>query len=130
MVFFIWLIIVIVIIAAALIKSLRQKDDSRKKKKARQTTTSSSTYRRRTEPPKEDILTRSKRNAEAESITAGWDETSPRSASLSAHGPETDFSGLMDKVQDLIVKGYEPKLSFERDFISEGLDFLNRHYYK
>lgn len=35
---------------------------------------------------------------------------------------------LMKNVQDLIVKGYEPKLSFERDFISEGIDLLNKYY--
>lgn len=35
---------------------------------------------------------------------------------------------LMETVQDLIVKGYEPKLSFERDFIAEGMDLLNKYY--
>ncbi|MCI8326871.1 MAG: hypothetical protein HFI37_03745 [Lachnospiraceae bacterium] len=39
-----------------------------------------------------------------------------------------DPGNLMQSVQDLIVKGYEPKLSFERDFIAEGMDLLNQYY--
>lgn len=46
-------------------------------------------------------------------------------------GPDieaSDAGNLMKTVQDLIVKGYEPKLSFERDFISESMDLLNKYY--
>ena len=40
----------------------------------------------------------------------------------------SDSDELMKIVQDLIVKGYEPKMTFERDFISEGIDLLNNYY--
>ena len=33
---------------------------------------------------------------------------------------------LVDEVNDLIVKGYSGNLEFERDFLAEGLDMLNR----
>lgn len=33
---------------------------------------------------------------------------------------------LMKTVNDLIIMGYQPKLSFERDFIGEGMKLLNR----
>lgn len=32
---------------------------------------------------------------------------------------------LMQEIQDLMVKGYDGKLTFERDFVSEGLEMLN-----
>lgn len=34
---------------------------------------------------------------------------------------------LMKKVNDLIVMGYTGELSFERDFVAEGIDMLNRY---
>lgn len=39
-----------------------------------------------------------------------------------------DNENLMQTVEDLIVKGYEPALTFERDFIAEGMDLLNKYY--
>lgn len=59
---------------------------------------------------------------------------------VSAPSPETlsdtaatvpschDDENLMQTVEDLIVKGYEPALTFERDFIAEGMDLLNKYY--
>ena len=35
---------------------------------------------------------------------------------------------LIDEVNDLIVKGYSGNLKFERDFLSEATDMLNRMY--
>lgn len=32
----------------------------------------------------------------------------------------------MLEIQDLMIKGYDGKLTFERDFISEGIEMLNR----
>jgi len=37
-----------------------------------------------------------------------------------------DGTERMKKVYDLMVTGYEPNLHFERDFIAEGMDMLNR----
>jgi hypothetical protein len=39
---------------------------------------------------------------------------------------EFEDSDLMAEVQDLIVCGYPTQLKNQRDFISEGTDFLNR----
>lgn len=35
--------------------------------------------------------------------------------------------GLMDEVRDLMIMGYRDRLTFERDFVSEGIEMLN-HY--
>lgn len=37
-----------------------------------------------------------------------------------------DTFHLIDEVNDLIVKGYSGNLEFERDFLAEGMDLLNR----
>lgn len=37
-----------------------------------------------------------------------------------------DTYHLTDEVNDLIVKGYSGNLEFERDFLAEGIDMLNR----
>lgn len=39
-----------------------------------------------------------------------------------------DTYHLIDEVNDLIVKGYSGNLQFERDFLSEAADMLNRMY--
>ncbi len=39
-----------------------------------------------------------------------------------------DTYHLMDEVNDLIVKGYSGNLEFERDFLAEATDMLNRMY--
>lgn len=36
-------------------------------------------------------------------------------------------SDLMQEVNDLIVKGYQADLTFERDFLSEGIELLNAY---
>ena len=45
------------------------------------------------------------------------------------HGVDDfDTYHLIDEVNDLIVKGYSGNLEFERDFMSEATDMLNRMY--
>lgn len=39
-------------------------------------------------------------------------------------GEESD--SLMPTIEDLMIKGYDGKLSFERDFVGEGMDMINR----
>lgn len=39
---------------------------------------------------------------------------------------DLDTYHLIDEINDLIVKGYSGELNFERDFIAEGMDMLNR----
>lgn len=36
-------------------------------------------------------------------------------------------SEFIKEIDDLMVKGYEGTLSFERDFVSEGIEMLNRY---
>lgn len=72
--------------------------------------------------PQEDILTRSKVNLASAPARETLSDTA--AAVPSYH----DDENLMKTVEDLIVKGYEPNLTFERDFIAEGMDLLNRYY--
>lgn len=39
-------------------------------------------------------------------------------------GEESD--SLMPAIEDLMIKGYDGKLPFERDFVGEGMDMINR----
>lgn len=39
-----------------------------------------------------------------------------------------DTYHLLDEVNDLMIKGYSGNLEFERDFLSEATDMLNRMY--
>lgn len=143
----IWLIAIILICTISIKKTRRQKAELKKKNPAGQSKSSAvSSYRRRSESPKEDILTRSRRNTEkkttetAASVPRTVSDTDNKTTDLStgslqqlSHDTgslEFDSSDLMTVVEDLIVKGYEPKLSFERDFIAEGTDLLNHYYYK
>lgn len=45
-------------------------------------------------------------------------------ANVKENEPE-ESSTMMQTVEDLIVMGYHPKLTFERDFISEAMDMLS-----
>ena len=39
---------------------------------------------------------------------------------------ESDAEDLMREVEDLMIMGYDGTLEFERDFVAEGVDMLNR----
>ena len=41
---------------------------------------------------------------------------------------DLDTYHMIDEINDLIVKGYSGNLEFERDFLAEGMDMLNRTY--
>lgn len=87
--------------------------------------TSSSGRKPAASKPQEDILSRSKQNvAETDPVSAPVADTLTDTVAAEPFSDEN----LMAAVEDLIVKGYEPKLSFERDFISEGMDLLNKYY--
>lgn len=42
------------------------------------------------------------------------------------HGECEEECSLMDQVNDLMIMGYQANLSFERDFVAEGVEMLNR----
>lgn len=48
----------------------------------------------------------------------------PAGGTLSLDQPEK--SELMTEIDDLIIKGYQADLPFERDFVSEGVEMLNQ----
>lgn len=136
MFFFIWILFIIILIIYSLQKSQKQKAAYKKKQDTPPTYTSSRSKaaRRKTDTPKDDVLTRAKKSV-AENFdnhTKDPDFSDPKKSvpfTPFTEQPESDDSGsLMQSVQDLIVKGYEPKLSFERDFIAEGMDLLNQYY--
>lgn len=40
--------------------------------------------------------------------------------------PDYSSSDMMKEIEDLMIKGPDTSIAFERDFVSEGLDLLNR----
>lgn len=38
-----------------------------------------------------------------------------------------NFGNLMREVSDLMITGYQADISFERDFLAEGMELLNRY---
>ncbi len=79
------------------------------------------------------ILQRAKANAEEDKIdvTLQTMETehnhSERVAPAKHHHPEDVIpENLLGTVEDLMVKGYDGNLCFERDFIGEALDMISR----
>ena len=85
---------------------------------------------------KTDILTRAKQNAaeEDEDVIAHvmHDEThvteckAPEVRMDSVADFQVEESNILGHVNDLIVKGYSGDMEFERDFIAEGVEMLNR----
>lgn len=85
---------------------------------------------------KTDILTKAKKNTneEAEDVIAHVMRDEAHASEC--HAPEVvmdsvaDFqveeSNILGSVNELMVKGYSGNLEFERDFIAEGVEMLNR----
>ena len=40
--------------------------------------------------------------------------------------PGVEDENLLGSVEDLMIKGYDGNLSFERDFVGEAMDMINR----
>lgn len=69
-----------------------------------------------------------KDQAKAHHIHSEHDEAHGAELSNRLGVDDFDTYHLMDEVNDLIVKGYSGNLEFERDFLSEATDMLNRMY--
>jgi hypothetical protein len=87
------------------------------------------------QPAVNEILEKAKENSNYSRIREehvheehGSDHTMGHEAELSNRPGVDDFDTyhLMDEVNDLIVKGYDGNLEFERDFLAEATDMLNR----
>ena len=88
---------------------------------------------RRMEEKNTTILQRAKGNASEnkEDITLNTMEAehnhSERVAPAKHHHPEDVIpENMLGSVEDLMVKGYDGTLCFERDFVGEGLDMISR----
>lgn len=93
--------------------------------------------------PKSDILSRAKGNVqEAEpskiqqqmhaEVCRNFSATAHAKSDIKQHKELSEFcdtgeeSDIIKRVNDLIVTGYSGDMNFDRDFIAEGVDMLNR----
>ena len=90
-------------------------------------------YKSRMEAKNTSILERAKANAQedAEDVTLrSLEESHGHSAHVAPavhHHPEDVMDeNVLGKVEDLMAKGYEGNLCFERDFVGEGMDMVAR----
>jgi len=90
-------------------------------------------YKSRMEAKNTTILQRAKANADEdkEDVTLrSLEESHGHSAHVAPaihNHPEDEIpENSLEKIEDLIVKGYEGNLCFERDFVGEAMDMVNR----
>ena len=90
-------------------------------------------YKSRMEAKNTTILQRAKANAEEdkEDVTLrSLEESHGHSAHVAPavhNHPEDEIpENMLGKIEDLMVKGYEGDLCFERDFVGEAMDMVNR----
>jgi len=82
------------------------------------------------------ILQRAKANAEEdkvdvtlETMEAEHNHSERVSAAVHHHPEDVIPENMLGTVEDLMVKGYDGNLCFERDFVGEGLDMISRFSY-
>lgn len=90
-------------------------------------------YKSRVEANTSTILQRAKANADEDKVDVtlhSLEESHGHSAhvapALHYHPEDEILDNYLEKIQDLIVKGYEGNLCFERDFVGEAMDMVNR----
>lgn len=82
--------------------------------------------KRRTEHDTTSILERAMDN-----VAEDFEEDKPNT-SVTCHSQKKNVvqpqeqGNILESISDLMVKGYDARLSFERDFIAEGMDMMNR----
>lgn len=82
-------------------------------------------------PQNTTILQRAKVNSDKVDVTLQTMEAehhhSERVTPAKHHNPEDVIpENVLGRVEDLMVKGYDGKLCFERDFVGEGNDMISR----
>lgn len=78
---------------------------------------------------KTDILCAANANVlvnQKDELRAEFREMSAENGSVLCHD-EVETSALMQQINDLMITGYRGTLSFERDFVSEGIEMLNSY---
>lgn len=90
-------------------------------------------HTRRTEERKTTILQRAKGNAseKKEDVTLNTMEAehnhSERVSAATHHHPEDEIpENMLGTIDDLMIKGYDGNLCFERDFVGEAMDMISR----
>lgn len=83
------------------------------------------------------ILQRAKANADEdkvdvtlETMEAEHNHSERVSAAVHHHPEDIIPENMLGTVEDLMVKGYDGNLCFERDFVGEGLDMISRFSYQ
>lgn len=83
------------------------------------------------------ILQRAKANAEEdkvdvtlETLEAEHNHSERVSAAVHHHPEDVIPESMLGSVEDLMIKGYDGNLCFERDFLGEGLDMISRFSYQ
>jgi len=83
------------------------------------------------------ILQRAKANADEDKVDVTLETMeaehnhSERVPAAVHHHPEDIIpENMLGTVEDLMVKGYDGNLCFERDFVGEGLDMISRFSYQ
>ena len=57
---------------------------------------------------------------------AGYDDSRLKTQDRKKEPREESYGDVMREIEDLMIKGPNMEITFERDFLSEGLDLLNR----
>lgn len=90
-------------------------------------------YEGRMEARNTSILQRAKANAEEDKVDVTLETMeaehnhSERVSVAEHHYPEDIIpENMLGKIEDLMIKGYDGNLCFERDFVGEGLDMISR----
>ena len=83
------------------------------------------------------IVERAKANTNAnktdvtlETMEAEHNHSERVSAAVHHHPEDIMTESMLGTVEDLMVKGYDGNLCFERDFVGEGLDMISRFSYQ
>lgn len=90
-------------------------------------------YQSRVEARTTSILDRAKTNTDEvkadvtlETMEAEHNHSERVSAAVHHHPEDVILESNLGTIEDLMVKGYDGNLCFERDFVGEGLDMISR----
>ena len=91
----------------------------------------------RPEAPTKTIVERAKANANEnladvtlETMEAEHNPSERVAAAVHYHPEDVLPESMLGSVEDLMVKGFDGNLCFERDFVGEGLDMISRFSYQ
>ena len=102
-------------------------DEQRKKLEAyRKKKTANNTYSAVVKSEPESIIELAKNNIE-EIKQENVREELTKELIIGTYMPDMDLTSTLGDVNDLIVKGYDGNMEFERDFIGEAMDMLNSY---